>query len=158
LKRKASAHSAFSVDILDRNGKLGQQLTPISRRQLTMEEFESFLKTVGDGLRALAQGIGAIANKLDNLADAQADEKPKRKVRKQKTAVKTATKTTTPGKKATKAVDVVYKAISSSKKGVDLATLAKKTGFEKRKIQNAIYRLKKQGKVRSVAKGVYMKM
>jgi hypothetical protein len=123
-----------------------------------MEEFESFLKTVGDGLRALAQGIGAIANKLDNVAEAQADEKPKRKVRKKKTAVKTATKTTTPGKKSPRATDVVYRTIASSKKGIDLATLEKKTGFEKRKIQNAIYRLKKQGKVRSVAKGVYMKV
>jgi len=123
-----------------------------------MEEFESFLKTVGDGLRALAQGIGAIANKLENLADAQADKKPKRKVRKKKPTVKTATKTTTPGKKSPRATDVVYRAIGSSKKGIDLATLEKKTGFEKRKIQNAIYRLKKQGKVRSVAKGVYMKV
>jgi hypothetical protein len=122
-----------------------------------MKEFESFLKTVGDGMRALAQGIGAIAEKLDTLADDQADQEPKRKVRKPKTAVKPATKTTIPGKKVPTATDVVYKAIGSSKKGVNLATLEKKTGFEKRKIQNAIYRLKKQGKVRSVAKGVYMK-
>ena len=122
-----------------------------------MEEFESFLKTVGDGLRALAQGIGAIANKLDNLADAEADEKAKPGGRQKKSPVKTKRETTSGGKNETNAVDVVYKAISSSKKGVDLATLAKKTGFEKRKIQNAIYRLKKQGKVRSVAKGVYMK-
>jgi len=122
-----------------------------------MEEFESFLKTVGDGLRALAQGIGAIASKLDNLADAQADEKAKPGGRQKKTPLKTERETTSGGKKATKAVDVVYKAIRSSKKGVDLATLAKKTGFEKRKIHNAIYKLKKQGKVRSVGRGVYMK-
>ncbi len=122
-----------------------------------MEEFESFLKTVGDGLRALAHGIGAIANKLDNLADAQADEKAKPGGRQKKSPVKTERETTSGGKNETKAVDVVYKAISSSKKGVDLATLAKKTGFEKKKIHNSIYRLKKQGKVRSVGRGVYVK-
>ncbi len=36
-----------------------------------MKELESFLKTVGDGLRALAQGIGSIAEKLDTLAEDQ---------------------------------------------------------------------------------------
>jgi predicted Rossmann fold nucleotide-binding protein DprA/Smf involved in DNA uptake len=122
-----------------------------------MKELESFLKTVGDGLRALAQGIGSIAEKLDTLADDQADEKPKRKASKKKPAVKRTRKTTTPGKKAPTATDVVYKAIGSSKEGVNLATLEKKTGFKKSKIHNAIYRLKKQGKVRSVGRGVYMK-
>ena len=122
-----------------------------------MEEFESFLKTVGDGLKALAKGIGVIANKLDNFADAQADEKAKPEGRQKKSPVKTERVTTSRGKNETKAVDVVYKAISSSKKGVDLATLAKKTGFEKKKIHNSIFRLKKQGKVRSVGRGVYMK-
>lgn len=39
-----------------------------------------------------------------------------------------------------------------SKKGVDAATLMKKTEFDQKKINNIIYKLKKQGKIKSVGK------
>jgi len=35
--------------------------------------------------------------------------------------------------------------------------LKKKTGFEGRKIKDIIYRLKKQGKIKSLGKGIYVK-
>ena len=46
---------------------------------------------------------------------------------------------------------------SRSKNGVDMATLKKKTGFNNKKIQNAIFGLKKQGKIKSGGKGIYVK-
>ena len=61
-------------------------------------------------------------------------------------------------KKTTKTViDTVLTIIKKSKKGVNTATLMKKTGFSEKQIHNNVYKLKKQGKVKSVGRGVYVK-
>ncbi len=135
-----------------------------------MRELESFFKTVGEGLRALAQGVNAIADKLEGLTDVRDGQrskpgtkhKPDRDAKgetpKAKTAVERAKKTTPKGKKGTAASDIVYDIFKSAKGPVDLAILAEKTGFEKKKLHNVLYRLKTQGKIRSVSQGVYSKV
>lgn len=60
-------------------------------------------------------------------------------------------------KKPVTAVDTVFKIINRTKKGVETSALMKKTGFNQKKIHNVVYKLKKQGKVKSVGKGVYLK-
>ena len=45
------------------------------------------------------------------------------------------------------AIDIVFAIINRSKKGVDVSTLMKKTGFSEKQIHNNIYKLKKQGSV-----------
>jgi len=76
-----------------------------------MRELESFFKTVGEGLRTLAQGVNAIADKLDGLSDVgngqrskpDTKDRPDREVKtetpKAKTAGERAKKTTPQGKK-----------------------------------------------------------
>lgn len=135
-----------------------------------MRELETFFKTVGEGLRTLAQGVNAIAEKLEGLANVRdgqrskpdTKEKPDREVKaetpKAKTAGKSAKKTTPRGKKGTAASDIVYEIFDSAKGPVDFAILVEKTGFEKKKLHNILYRLKSQGKVKSVSKGVYAKV
>jgi len=135
-----------------------------------MRELESFFKTVGEGLRTLAQGVNAIADKLDGLSDVgngqrskpDTKDRPDREVKtetpKAKTAGERAKKTTPQGKKGTAASDIVYEIFDRAKGPVDIAILAEKTGFEKKKLHNIIYRLKSQGKVKSVGKGVYSKV
>jgi len=44
------------------------------------------------------------------------------------------------------------------KKLVGTATLKMETGFKGHKIYNIVYKLKKQGKIKSVDKGVYLKV
>jgi len=41
---------------------------------------------------------------------------------------------------------------------VTIDMLAEKTGFEKKKLHNILYRLKKQGRIENVSKGVYRKV
>ena len=135
-----------------------------------MRELEPFFKTVGEGLRALAQGVNAIADKLEGLTDVRDGQrskpgtrhKPHREAKaetpKTKTAGKRAKKTTPRGKKGTAASDIVYEIFKSAKGPVDIAILAEKTGFEKKKLHNILYRLKSQGKIRSVSQGVYSKV
>ena len=62
-------------------------------------------------------------------------------------------------KKPTKvsASGTVLAIIKRSRKGVDKATLIKKTGFENKKIRDITYRLRKQGKIKRDLKGLYAK-
>jgi hypothetical protein len=53
---------------------------------------------------------------------------------------------------------MVLKVISGSKQGVDMPTLMKKTEYERKKVSNIIYKLGKLGKIKSIQKGVYVKM
>jgi DNA replicative helicase MCM subunit Mcm2 (Cdc46/Mcm family) len=128
-----------------------------------MKEMQSLLKMVSDGLKTLAQGVEAIAEKVDEASKIKSPAKPKPK--RPATAAKKAksVKTPAPGtakKKAAKpttAVDTVLNIIGRSKNGVNTASIKAKTGYDQKKVANIIYKLKKQGKIKSIEKGVYMK-
>jgi hypothetical protein len=133
-----------------------------------MKELESILKIVSDGLKTLAKGVEAIAEKVDETAKSQKPAKPtpkkapkpaKKPAKKSKTAKKTVRKTA--GKKAGEGVtasDNVFGIIARSSKGVAMAEILEKTGYNQKKVANIIYRLKKQNKIKSVEKGVYAKV
>ena len=132
-----------------------------------MKEFDVALKAVAEGLRTIAQGVEKIAKKLEeSTPKKQAKAKPARKTAPKpkkaapkKTAAKKPAPKKAPVKKAVKetAADTVLKIITGSKKGIDSATLVRKTGFDKKKIANITFKLRKQGKIKSVDKGVYTK-
>jgi len=113
-----------------------------------MKEFKSDFQSVLNSLSALTQKTDRMIKQLEKLDKAQAAKKPKAK------AVKKAV-----AKKPTKgsASDTVLAIIKRSRKGVDIVALRKKTGFEGRKIGDIIYSLKKQGKIKGLGKGVYVK-
>ena len=52
---------------------------------------------------------------------------------------------------------VVEKTIRRSRKGIGIAGLKQKTGFDEKKLYSAIQRLKTQRKIRNVSRGVYLK-
>ncbi len=54
------------------------------------------------------------------------------------------------------ATDQVLKIINRSKKGVDTATLMKKTGFNQKKVTNILHRSFKAGKIKRADKGIYV--
>ena len=51
--------------------------------------------------------------------------------------------------------ELVAGIIAKSRKGVGIATLKQKTGFEQRKLYNIVHKLKKEGRIKSVKWGVY---
>ena len=126
-----------------------------------MKDLEKFLKVLSEGMKTLAKGVETIADKVDALAKAQTVSKQPTKP-----AAKSAAETTpkpprsnrkpSTGKPTT-ATESVYQLINRSKMGVDTTTIKKKTGFDDKKIHNIIYKLKKQGKIKSEKKGVYVK-
>ncbi len=155
-----------------------------------MKEVQSLLKLVSDGLKTLAQGVEALADKVDEAAKAKskrkttvdttaepakpaaaakkpaapaqkpaAAKKPSAPAMKQAPAEKPAAKVS-PGKAAAKpatAIDTVMGLITGSSKGVSTAEIKSKTGYDQKKVANIIYKLKKQNRIKSVNKGVYVK-
>jgi len=125
-----------------------------------MKELQSVLNIVSDGLKTLAKGVEAIAEKVDEASKSQSVVKPKKKkpstsAKKVKTAKKPAKKMSVTSATDT---DKVIAIIGRSKKGASTATIMQKTGYNQKKIANIIYRLRKQKKIKSVDKGVYTKL
>ncbi len=115
-----------------------------------MKNLKKNLKVVNKDLDALAKKVKQLIVTVEKLDQAKP---PKKTAAKPKAVKKTAPKTV---KKVT-AADTVLGYIKKSKKGIDTATLMKKTGFDQKKIHNIIFKLKKQGNIKSKLKGVYLK-
>ena len=125
--------------------------------------------------KLLAEGIESLIEQMNKVEKTQATKEPKAKPARSKHKIpKKAPVTKTPvkgkalkakpmkktvAKKAKKitAIDTVLAIIKRSRKGVDTVALRKKTGFQGRKIRDIIYRLKKQGKIKGLGKGLYVK-
>lgn len=123
-----------------------------------MKDFDAAIKTVVEGLRSIAKGVEQVAEKLEkNAPKGKARTKSSPKSKTKAAAAKKSTAKKASAKKKT-AADTVLTVINRSKKGVDSATLAKKTGYDKKKIANIVFKLKKQGKIKSVSRGVYVKV
>jgi hypothetical protein len=118
--------------------------------------------TIKTDLTAMKKNFTAIGKKFDTLL--KAVEKSETKVTKvsRPKAVKATPAKKTPKapvkKKAVKATatDQVLNIINRSKKGVDTATLIKKTGFDLKKVRNIISRISKQGKIKRADRGIYV--
>ena len=127
-----------------------------------MKNLKKNLQAVNRELKALAKKVDKLVVAVGKLEKAKAAKKPKAKAVKKKPMKKTVAKKVAvkkpTAKKTTKTViDTVLAIIERSNKGVNTATLMKKTGFNERQIHNNVYKLKKQGKIKSVGRGLYLK-
>ena len=116
-----------------------------------MKQLKKDLQAVSKSLKQLMLRTEKIAEKLEKL------EKPK-PVKKSKAKVKAKVKPKI-AKKPVKvsAAATVLAVIKRNRKGVDVATLRNKTGFESRKISGIVQRFKKEGKIKNSGKGIYVK-
>lgn len=83
-------------------------------------------------------------------------KKTKRKSTIIKPRKKTATKKATPWKKAKPPFDTVVGIVRRSRKGVNVASIREKTGFDDKQIRTYIYKAKRQGKIKNISRGVYV--
>ena len=118
--------------------------------------------TIKRELTAVQKKLTTLKLKVDKLIAAA--EKSETKVAKPAKAKAVKAK---PANKASKALatkkagtvtatDQVLKIINGSKKGVNTATLMKKTGFNQKKVTNILQRTFKAGKIKRAAKGIYI--
>ena len=144
---------------------------PASKKylELTKEEnkmtkkLKKDLQTVNKELKALAKKTESLLKAVDKLEKPKAAKKPKAKPAKTKAVKKTPVKKVAAKRPAPKkaapapAADTVLAIIKRSKKGVSTAALMEKTGYNQKKISNLVFKLRKQDKIKSVDKGVYVK-
>ncbi len=124
-----------------------------------MTELESLIKTVADGLKLMAQGVEKLAEKVEDLGKSPSEEKVKAKRKASAKPKNAAVKAVKPAsKKSVTAADTVLGVIKRSKKGVGTATIMEKTGYDRKKVANIVFKLKKQGMIKSVGRGVYAKV
>jgi DNA replicative helicase MCM subunit Mcm2 (Cdc46/Mcm family) len=121
-----------------------------------LKELDIFLKTAAEGLKSLTKALETVAEKMEELAKAQMEAKPPVEPAEAK-VTPPAEEKKAPLEKAGTAADTVLNIIKRSRKGVDTAALKKKTGFSEKKIRNIIYKLKKQGQIKSERRGIYVK-
>ena len=125
-------------------------------------------------LNALRKDFKALERKMEKLLKAfETSPKPKKasvkKAVKAKPVKKAAAKKKAPAKKAAakkapakkktaqvSATDQVLKIIKRSKKGVDVPTLKKKTGFNDKKVRNIVFRAAKEGRIKKSGRGIYV--
>ena len=127
-----------------------------------MKNLKKNLQAVNRDLKALSKKVDRLVVAVGKLEKPKVAKKPKAKVVKKKPVKKTVAKKVAvkkpAAKKTTKTViDTVLAIIRRSKKGVNTAALMKKTGFSEKQIHNNVYKLKKQGKIKSVGRGLYLK-
>jgi hypothetical protein len=131
------------------------------------------MKKLKKDLEAISKALNGLVQKVQKLQEQIAEEtkpakKPKAKAVKKKAvkkapvkkvaAKKAAPKKAVPKKaKPATAADTVFNIIKRYKKGIGNAVLMEKTGYNQKKIANLVFKLRKQGKIKSVAKGVYVK-
>ena len=113
-----------------------------------MNQLKKDLQSLQKQLKALTRKTEQIAKRLDKAEKAQAPMKPRAKVAK-KAAPKKRAKVS--------ATDTVLSIITRSRKEIDGAALRKKTRFKDNQIRAILSRLKKQGKIKSPGRGVYLK-
>ena len=115
------------------------------------------MKKLKKDLQAVKKEINVLIKKTESLLKAVEKPESVKKAKAKPAKVKAVKKA--PVKKAApaNAADKVLAIINRSKKGVDTEILMQKTGYERKKIFNLVYKLKKQGKIKSPEKGVYVK-
>lgn len=123
------------------------------------------LQKVKDTINAMVQTVSKIAAVVDEMGKADAEavkEKPTKTHRAKKIAAAKPvkgkeSKAPSAGKPSGKqtAGDTVLEIIKTSDSGINTPALMKKTGFNQKKVQNIVFKLKKQGKIKTVGKGMF---
>ena len=131
--------------------------------ELTMGE-EKMTMNLKKDLQAVNKELKALSKKVDKMIVAVGKlEKPKVKATKAKPAKKTMAKAKpmekTVAKKAVKltATDTVLNIIKRYKKGIGIPILKTKSGFNDKKVRNIVQKAFKEGKIKRVDKGIYVK-
>jgi len=112
-----------------------------------MKQLKRDLQVISKSLKQLTLRTEKIVKGLDKLEKTKPVKKSKAKAK---------PKTTKKPVKVSAAATVLT-IIKRSRKGVDVATLKNKTGFESRKVSNIVQRFKREGKIQSGGRGIYVK-
>ena len=112
------------------------------------------MKQLKKDFQALARDLKRLTQKIDKMVKRfEGFDKPKKVGKPSAKPTKKAI-----AKKATSASasEIVLSHIKRSENGIDNTTLQKKTGFDNQKIRSNLYKLRKQGKITTVSRGLHI--
>jgi hypothetical protein len=123
---------------------LKKDLLSLRKEFKTVEKkMEMLLKAVEKSVKAPKAGAAKAVTKKTIKA----------KATKKAPVMKVAAKKTTSQATAT---DQILGIIKRFKKGVDVPTLKRKTGFDDKKVRNIVFRASKEGKIKKSGRGIYV--
>jgi len=134
----------------------------ISMKEVTAlkKDFKALEKKMEKLLKAAASAGQAQKPSKAKAAKARPAKKAavKKVATKKAAAAKTSAKKAAAAKKTGQATatDQILKIIKQAKKGVDVPTLKKKTGFDDKKVRNIVFRAAKEGRIKKSGRGVYV--
>ena len=139
--------------------KVKKQLETVQKKLVTLskKQLKKQLATASKSLVNLSKQLEKISSHVDKLQATKAAAK-KKPVAKKKPAVrkKAGVKKPTAAKGET-VLGSVFDSIKRSKKGIAIEKIKEKTRYDGRQLSNALYKLTKQGKIKTVSRGVYIK-
>jgi len=138
---------------------LKKDLTALRKDFKDLEKKMEKLLKAFDSSSKPGKGSKPKAVKKAAAPKATAKKAPGKKAPAKKKAVKKAAAAKAPApKKAVEvtATDQVMNIIKRSKKGVDVPTLKKKTGFDDKKVRNIVFRAAKEGRIKKSGRGIYV--
>ena len=100
-------------------------------------------------LKSLSQETDNLIGKIEKSERAQAVKETKRKARERKLVRRKA--------KSLMITEAVLKVIKRHRKGIDMSKLKDKAGLDAKKINRIVFQLRKQGKIKSLRRGFYVK-
>jgi hypothetical protein len=113
----------------------------------TITNLKAMVSFMSNTLNILSKETETLVEKIKKREKAQAAQEAKKKVREKKIAKRKA--------KSMMMTETVYKVIKRHKRGVHISKVRDKTGFDKKKISNIVFKLTKEGKIKRADKGVY---
>lgn len=131
----------------------------IQRKERSMLALRRFLNDIQKGLENLIEKTKEMEGVIETIESVLSMPEPRPKM-KVKPGRKRGVKKPAAGKRSAKrtVTESILNIIGSSSQGVDTAEIKEKTGFDNRKIWGGINNLKRQGKVKSAGKGIYIKV
>ncbi|MBW1676652.1 MAG: hypothetical protein JRF30_04150 [Deltaproteobacteria bacterium] len=121
----------------------------------TAIKLKSPAQHAAEALKVLTKQTEKLIKAVEKFEKDKAAKKAKAKA---KPAKKAAAKKAPAKKKAAAqtATEQVVNLIKRSRKGIDVPTLIKKTGFEDKKIRNIVFKASKAGEIKRAGRGIYV--
>ena len=158
ISREMTKSGALKLEYRSKQLPGDKKITALTRKENVMTILKKDLQSLQREIKALGRKIEKLIKEFDKSNKTKVTKTVTAKPAKAKTTKKAPAKKAPVKKRSSKltATDQVLNNIKRSKKGVDTATLMKKTGFNQKKVTNILQRTFKQGKIKRVEKGIYV--
>jgi hypothetical protein len=164
LKTLARGVEVIAERIIDSARDKSAAAPQSKKPSVSLKSFQGESKSATEAKEPAPEAAEPIVKKAAEPVEKKAAEPVEKKAAEpveKKAVVPAKKKVSGPAKKKTAkrvtAMGTVLNIIGSSETGVNTAAIREKSGYEQKKVSNIVYKLKKQGKITAVKKGVYVK-